>query len=90
VEKKSCKLQAASYKLFQIHAQALCILNIEYRISNIGYLLHFRPKKKRIMNKKMMPGEYEMEVDMSSLPPGVYFIVLKTDDAISTKKIVKL
>jgi hypothetical protein len=44
---------------------------------------------KRLMNKKKPAGTYEMDVDMSDLPAGVYFVLIKTEDEILTAKLVK-
>jgi len=64
------------------------IKDTRYLISDIYSIsgIHIR----RLLNEVKAPGEYEMEVDMSELPPGVYFFVLKTDDAVFTEKVVKL
>ena len=35
-------------------------------------------------------GSCEEEIDMSDIPSGVYFFVLKTTDGIQTKKIIKM
>jgi len=45
---------------------------------------------KRLLNEMKTPGEYEMEVDLSELPPGIYFCTLKTEDNIQTVKLIKL
>lgn len=47
-------------------------------------------KVMQLVNKMKMPGTYEMEVDLSDLPKGIYFCVLKTSEGIQTKKIIKL
>jgi len=46
-------------------------------------------KTKTLFNEAKLPGTYEMEVDLSDIPVGVYFCVLKTSEGIQTKKIVK-
>ena len=33
---------------------------------------------------------YEMEIDLSDIPAGVYFCVFKTSEGIQTKKMIKL
>jgi len=68
---------------------------LRYQISDIRYMIcdlySISGKRiKRLLNEEKMPGEYEMEVDMSKLPSGIYFVVLKTDDVIFTEKVVKL
>lgn len=45
---------------------------------------------KRFLNEIKKPGPYEMEIDLSDLPAGVYFCVLKTSERMKTKKIIKL
>ena len=47
-------------------------------------------KVKTLLNEKKMPGTYEMEIDLSDLPGGVYFCVLKTSEGIQTRKMIKL
>lgn len=47
-------------------------------------------KIKTIINEEKTPGIHEMAVDLSNLPPGVHICVLKTNNGIVTKKIVKL
>ena len=43
---------------------------------------------KRLLNEDMMPGTYEMEVDLNSLPAGVYFIRFVAGDQVVTKKLI--
>jgi len=43
-----------------------------------------------LINEMKKPGTHEMEIDLNDLPAGVYFCVLKTNNGIQTKKIVKL
>ncbi len=47
-------------------------------------------KVKSLLDEKKLPGIYEMEIDLSDLPKGIYFCILKTSDGIHTKKIIKL
>ncbi len=46
-------------------------------------------KVKSLINEIKMPGTYEKEVDLSKLNPGIYFCVLKTEEGIQTKKLIK-
>ena len=47
-------------------------------------------KMKSLVNEIRNPGTYELEVDLSDIPAGVYFCVMKTRDGIQTKKLIKL
>ncbi len=47
-------------------------------------------KNESILNEEKKPGTYEMEIDLSDIPVGVYFCVLKTTKGIQTRKIIKL
>ena len=51
---------------------------------------HTGTKVKSINIQNIKPGNHEMEIDFSDLPAGIYFCVLKTNEKIQTKKIVKL
>ena len=45
---------------------------------------------KRLLNEVKMPGEYEVEIDVSDVPSGVYFCTMKTDGGVVTVKMIKL
>jgi len=47
---------------------------------------------RRLVNEEMMTGTYEMDVDLSDLPAGIYFCTLKTNPpaGIQTRKIIKI
>jgi len=45
-------------------------------------------KIKRLLNEVKMPGEYEIEIDVRDLPPGVYFIRMQAGDQVVTEKLV--
>ena len=47
-------------------------------------------KVKSFINEIRKPGTYEMEIDLSDIPAGVYFCVLRTNEGVQTRKIVKL
>ncbi len=44
---------------------------------------------KRLLNEMKIPGTYEMEIDLSDLPKGIYFCVLITDEGSQSKKLIK-
>jgi len=46
-------------------------------------------KKKSILNEVKVPGIHEIELDITDLPSGIYFIHLKTDDENQTVKLIK-
>jgi hypothetical protein len=46
-------------------------------------------KIKRLLNEEKPAGTYELEVDMSDVPSGVYFVLLKTQNEVQTTKLVK-
>jgi len=66
---------------FTINEYGLTILDV-YEISGNWI--------ERIMNEMKTPGNFEMEVDLSDLPKGIYFITLKTNEGIQTTKMIKL
>jgi len=43
---------------------------------------------KRLLNEEMMPGEYEMEIDVRNLPPGIYFIRMQAGEQVGVQKLV--
>ncbi len=43
-----------------------------------------------MVNKEQTPGSYTIVADSSSLNPGIYFCVLKTNEGIQTMKMIKL
>lgn len=45
---------------------------------------------KQLINEVNQPGSYEIKIDLSDLPKGIYFCSLRTSTGIHTKKIVKL
>lgn len=47
-------------------------------------------KIKQLINEKFITGTYEKEIDMSLLTSGIYFFILKTNNGIQTRKIIKL
>jgi hypothetical protein len=47
-------------------------------------------KIRRLLNQERMPGTCEMEVEMSDLQSGVYFLKLEVDGLVETEKIILL
>lgn len=68
----------------------LRIMNIEhgYVICDLYTIAGIKTKK--LLNKEMMAGTYEMEIDLRDLPAGVYYIVLRTINGTHTAKLIKL
>lgn len=65
---------------FTLHTSRLTMIDL-YSISG--------QKIKRLLNEVMLPETYEMEVDLSELPAGVYFCTMQTVDRIETVKVIK-
>jgi len=42
----------------------------------------------RLLEEEKLPGEYEIELDVSDLPAGVYFIKLQAGEQIGIKKLI--
>jgi predicted GH43/DUF377 family glycosyl hydrolase len=61
---------------------------VDSQVSLCVYDIHGQ-RIKRILNREMMPGEYELKIDMSDLPAGVYFCTLQTEEGMETMKVVK-
>jgi len=72
---------SAIHLQFEINNQQLTILNL-YEITGV--------KIKQLLNEIKMPGNYELELDLSDLPAGVYFCTLITDSGVETVKLIKL
>jgi hypothetical protein len=45
---------------------------------------------KRLLNELRKPGTYEMEIDLSDLPAGMYFVRLHLGNEVITRKLVKI
>ena len=43
---------------------------------------------RELVNEKKGPGTYELEIDVSELPTGVYFITFQTGQQVTTKKLI--
>ncbi len=85
-----------SYNVFAISPNPVSgSTNLRFSISEQGImnldLLEISGRKvQSLMNEMKNPGTYETEINLSDVPPGVYFCVLKTSDGIQAKKIIKL
>jgi len=85
-----------SYKTYSISPNPSSgIVNIQIRIKEQGLVAIeifeiSGIRIKRLSPEVMMPGTYDMEIDLSDLPKGIYFCVLKTNAEIQTRKIIKL
>jgi len=83
-----CKLQifpnpcsGTTYLQFKINDQQLTILEL-YQISGI--------RIKRLLIEEKQAGMHELEVDLSDLPAGVYFVRLQAGDQTATTKLIRL
>jgi len=66
---------------------------LRYQINDKGYqLLDLYSisglRIKRLLNEEKPAGVYEVEIDLSDLPAGVYFIRMQSGDQVATGKIV--
>lgn len=59
--------------------------NITLQILNIEGM-----EVKNLVNEKQLAGGYIIQVDILDLPAGIYFCVLKTNNGIQTRKMIKL
>ncbi len=62
------------------------IHDIRYLISDL-YSISGR-KIRELIHEKHTPGEYEMEIDVSDLPAGVYFIRIQNGSLIEVQKMI--
>jgi len=65
---------------FKINEHDLVILNL-YEISGV--------KVKQLANEQKLPGEYELEVDLSELHAGIYFLRLQVGEQVIVKILIK-
>ena len=68
-------------------------VRLQYLIRDICYLISdlymiSGSKIRELISKKAYPGEYEMEIDVSDLPAGVYFIRLQAGNEVVVRKLV--
>jgi len=70
-------------------------MSLRYQIKDKGHLISdlfsiSGLRIKRLLNEEMMPGEYEMEVDIRDLPAGVYFFRMQAGAQVEVQKLVIL
>ncbi|MEA3477187.1 MAG: DUF362 domain-containing protein [Bacteroidota bacterium] len=68
-------------------------LNVRYRIQDAGYRMIeifsiSGVKIDELINEVKMPGEYELEVDVSDLAPGLYFVKIQVGKVSAVKRLV--
>jgi len=68
-------------------------MRLRYQIHDIRYLICdlysiSGIRIERLLDEMQMPGEHEVEVDVSTLPAGVYFIRLQTGAKIIVRKLI--
>jgi hypothetical protein len=66
---------------FTIYDERLVISDL-FEISGV--------RVKRLLNELRKPGTYEMEIDLSDLPAGMYFVRLHLGNEVITRKLVKI
>jgi len=68
-------------------------ITIRCRIPDAGYrmieIFTIEGRKVReLVNQELLPGEHEIEVDVSSLPDGMYIVRVQADGVVKTQKLV--
>ena len=68
-------------------------VRLRYLISDSGYLIFdlydiSGRKIRELVNRKVLPGKYEVEIDVSDLPDGVYVCKLQINNKVANKKLV--
>lgn len=76
------KLSCVFTSLKDIYQEGIVICDL-FEISGV--------RIKRLLNEIKTPGTYEMEIELSDLPAGIYFYQLKTDNIkAGTRKMIVL
>jgi hypothetical protein len=70
-------------------------VHLRYLIRDSGYLISdllgiSGNKIRELVRQEISPGEYEMEIDVSDLPAGIYFLRLRVGKETVVKKLVKM
>ena len=68
----------------------LRITNTEHRITNLEVFTISGMKIKELLNEELPTGVHDINTDMSDLPAGMYYCVLRTGNEMQTIKLVKL
>ncbi|MEA3478758.1 MAG: T9SS type A sorting domain-containing protein, partial [Bacteroidota bacterium] len=69
-------------------AVRLRLTNNEQRLTISDLYLISGRKVRELVNGEMMPGTYELEIDVSDLPEGVYFIRLQAGNEVAVRKLL--
>ncbi|RLD76356.1 MAG: hypothetical protein DRJ15_15480, partial [Bacteroidetes bacterium] len=69
------------------------VAHLRYSISDIRYSIFelysiWGIKVKTLLHEEQQPGEYELSIDVSDLPDGIYFIRMQSGDTQATGKLV--
>jgi len=71
------------------------VVHLRYSIFDTRYLLFEiysieGIRVRTLINEEQQAGEYDIEIDVSDLPGGMYFCILKTKHQIQSTKLIKL
>jgi hypothetical protein len=69
------------------------VARLRFLISDSGYLISelymiSGRKVRELINEMAYPGEYEIEVDVSDLPAGIYVVSLQSGNSITTGRLI--
>jgi len=69
------------------------VVRLRYLIHDIGYLKSdlfdiSGRKIRELVNQKLVPGEHEIEIDVSGLPDGMYFVRVQAGNSVGVQKLV--
>lgn len=68
-------LAMLKYEVFTMSPMTLTLVNV------------YGQTVQTILNKTTLPGEYELPVSLAGLPPGAYFLVLRTPTSVASQPI---
>jgi hypothetical protein len=71
------------------------VVRLRYLIHDIGYLISdlygFDGRMiYRVVEGEKIPGEHEVKINVSDLPPGIYFVRMQIGKKITLSKLVKM